>query len=219
MEVHHKNDQKFEYLTFYLSVPVFFCFLNTLFPEFNRKVIRLLLAISIIAGSITLILTVRYYAYLTLCYQTVAFASVLYCLFCLTKAVFNKRDEALWVLIGTGILIITMIIDILAVNELFYSVNVAPVGLFIFLFVQSFILSVRFSKAFNAAETLSEELTRLDKLKDAFLANTSHELRTPLNGIIGISESLVDGVTGKLSPATVRNLSMIIQSGGGWLIW
>ena len=49
-------------------------------------------------------------------------------------------------------------------------------------------------------------------LKDEFLANTSHELRTPLNGIIGLAESLIDGIGGKQSDITLKNLQMVVSS-------
>lgn len=58
-----------------------------------------------------------------------------------------------------------------------------------------------------------QELKKIDKLKDEFLANTSHELRTPLSGIIGLSESLKDGIAGKLNSKTLENLDMISNSG------
>ncbi len=56
-------------------------------------------------------------------------------------------------------------------------------------------------------------LEQLDKFKDEFLANTSHELRTPLNGIIGLTESILDGATGNINPEMRHSLSMIVSSG------
>ncbi|CAM2068131.1 Response regulator [Sulfidibacter corallicola] len=60
---------------------------------------------------------------------------------------------------------------------------------------------------------VNTRLRALDKMKDEFLANTSHELRTPLNGIIGLAESLREGVAGPVSPEARHNLELIVSSG------
>ena len=62
-------------------------------------------------------------------------------------------------------------------------------------------------------EAANYELSRLDSLKDEFLANTSHELKTPLNGIVGLAESLMDGAAGAVNDDARRNLLLISMSG------
>lgn len=56
-------------------------------------------------------------------------------------------------------------------------------------------------------------LEEADRRKDELLANTAHELRTPLNGMIGLAQSLQDGISGPLNDVAQRNLHLIVTSG------
>lgn len=103
-------------------------------------------------------------------------------------------------------------------NDMLHYMQVINTGYFLpvwfafFIAAQSVMLAIKFANDHKMIEALSKKLQVTDRLKDEFLANTSHELRTPLNGIIGISDSLIDGIAGKLSEKAVENLNLISSS-------
>ncbi|MEM9102976.1 MAG: two-component regulator propeller domain-containing protein [Pseudomonadota bacterium] len=76
-----------------------------------------------------------------------------------------------------------------------------------------FLIVYRQQKRILEQQYINEQLSRIDKLKDEFLANTSHELKTPLNGIIGLAESLIEGVAGEQNQQTKNHLNLIAHSG------
>ncbi|MBX7057002.1 MAG: SpoIIE family protein phosphatase [Leptospirales bacterium] len=132
----------------------------------------------------------------------------------------RRQEGALFSLLGLLFFIATIINDFLASRLIIHSAYILPLGLFVFIFSQAYMLSRLFARAYNTAEKLSlqmqqrnVELQRLDQLKDEFLANTSHELRTPLHGIVGISDSLLGGAAGETSAVMRRNLQLISDSG------
>ncbi|MBF0350551.1 MAG: response regulator [SAR324 cluster bacterium] len=205
---------KLEYVSFFLAVPLFSMFIQFLYPEdFPQKILRVIQGIGFLASFLVLVTPPILFTQLTISYQIFTLVTCLISIYVLVRAVTKKREGARIFVGGFLIMFCAIINDILHHNQIISSDDMTPLGLFVFIFSQSFLLSLRFSQAFFTVEEQSQRLMVLDKLKDDFLANTSHELRTPLNGIIGLGESILDGAKGPVSPGLAHDIHIIVQSG------
>ncbi len=88
-----------------------------------------------------------------------------------------------------------------------YALYVAVLGVAVFAYIYANKLKLARERA------VVRRLSQLDALKDEFMANTSHELRTPLNGIIGLTESMLMGSGGELSPKSRQDLGLVVAAG------
>ncbi len=205
---------KLDYLPHYLVLSVFILYLHSLFPDNSVKSITgTFIVLGVLFSAVVLFFPAKIYIYTLPLYEIIDLVGAFYIISILVRASIKKKESARVMLAGFLVLSVTVINDILYSNQIIMTAYLIPVGFFVFIIFQSYIMSLRISTAFSQVEMFSEKLVALDKLKDEFMANTSHELRTPLNGIIGIAQSLFDGIAGVMSEQAKHNLIMIINSG------
>ncbi|ARE86043.1 Sensor histidine kinase YpdA [Clostridium formicaceticum] len=178
---------KLEYLTFYLGMVVFYMFIYALFPkEMSTKGYRGVIVIGGIYSAIVCITPASIYTHMLSSFQILSVIFCIYILYVLSVAAFRRREGAGMILTGSVVFIATVINDIFYYSEMIFTGNLIAFGLFVFIFVQSIIVSVRFSKAFTTIEQMSEKLLSMDRLEMQFLQAQikPHFLYNTLNTIM-----------------------------------
>lgn len=164
--------RKLEYLPFHLGALVFMLFLQSLFPqEVNRKAVGILYPGAWAFALAGLILPARIMNHLVVPMEIYVGIALGYFIFVLIRALKQKREGAAQVMLGFGILALTVVNDILYANQVYQGIYLMPMGFFFFIFSQAFLLSRQFSLTFRRVEQLSQTLLDTNKSLNRFVPN------------------------------------------------
>ncbi len=154
---------KLEYLDLFILAPLIGAFYYLVYPRnIPRVSIRILHSISTLFIIFTIFAPAVLFTYLAPVYQGVFFLFGLFVLYVMVRLVVKKTGGAALLLIGTILLLISGINDILYNNLLITSLPLSPlglpIGLFFFILAHAAFLARRFTSAFITAEELSKTL-------------------------------------------------------------
>ncbi|MBN2653165.1 MAG: adenylate/guanylate cyclase domain-containing protein [Spirochaetales bacterium] len=162
---------KLIFFSFFIGMPLFAKYLGSVFKDESKKFIENIFVGVGLLFSLTLFAPARVSATATFVFQGVCLFMIGYFFYVLIAAMSKRRNGSVIGFIAVLFLIITAVNDILFDNQIIKTGYYAPYGLFLFIFAQSFLLSLKFSNAFKSVEQLSENIIRLNKANSRFVPN------------------------------------------------
>ncbi len=160
---------KLEYATIYCATGLFSWYVYNLFPrEYNRVFLTTISTISSAFLLYTLAMPPIHFALLLPVFQIFILFTGVWLIFVAIRAIYRKRSGAK-IFIGGLLLLIAAALNDILVNRSGQGSFQLPLGLLAFIFSQSYIMSLRYSSAFNAVKKLSNELQSLNNVFRKFV--------------------------------------------------
>ena len=178
--------------SFYLSVVFFMRFTHSLFPDIIPNWLVRSIDISGSAFTVIALATPARISSMTAPYfQVITLAAIIIVLALLFRALAARREGVPLYLLGMLVMFAAALNDILHDNGIIYTGYIVPFGLFIFIVLQSFLLSIRFTRSFFAVEKLTAELGDLNRALAQRVEERTEELQATLDELESMNDSLV----------------------------
>ncbi len=166
---------RIEYLTVYMGIPLFVKFQQTVFPEdFPRRLTKIVFAVGTIFSLAVLLTAVWFFTNTLIPFFLLGIPAVLICIVYAFISVRNRRVGSRIFLSASLILFITFLNDVLFSLELIFTGFFTSYGILLFVAIQAFLLSFRFSESFQTIKRQDKELrNHQDNLEQLIKERTS----------------------------------------------
>lgn len=184
---------KLEYGSIFIAPAFFILFFKSLFSdEVHTIVTRIYVGIAIVLTLSVIIFPVNIFLHILPVYAVFLTVISVNVLFWLWRAWLNKKEGAITFFIGTSLLFLTLIHDFVFVSGNIRGADWFPVGLFLFVMAQAFVLSLRFSGLSRSNKQLLKELDFQNKNLESIVEERTRELVNQKTLLIEANQELQD---------------------------
>lgn len=195
----YESLMKTVYICFYLCVPLFSLFMQRMFPkEMSNRIVTGILCAGAAFSMFTLFTPSRLYTAGMPLFQAATVVGLLWGTTVIIRSVRKKRQGARFFAVGFGILFVFILNDILYTRQMITTGHFVSVGLCIFIFIQSFLISRKVSSAMSLVEAQHKALEERNAAYEQELEKRKQiqtELEQSGKRLRRILEQSSDGVT------------------------
>ncbi|NEW08574.1 hypothetical protein GK047_21475 [Paenibacillus sp. SYP-B3998] len=169
---------KLEYLGVLLGIALVVALVNSQYPgEMNRNMCKIAVWVSVSCAFVVLITSAGLYTRMMLAFQLWILLIFGYVAFVYVLALLRRKEAAGFNCVALLLFIAAAVNDTLYYNHTVSTGDSFPLGLVGALFIQSFVLSRKFSRSFKQVEKLSRELAVINETLEEKIKERTVQLR------------------------------------------